>query len=158
MLSSLAHSPPKVHCSCRLKLFVAKITWGVYVLQTTNASVATRLEPGATSRTDARVSGTVNNLLPSSWNIHRRNLCNRLLHRKLWWKLRSYCFGSCMHVWHNKPHRCYGLWHDRQFASQQLEHSSEELVQQAPPMNVGESFTATALVHVCRCGLVIFDF
>ena len=29
-------------------------------------------------------------------------------------------------------------------------------MQQAPPMNVGESFTATALVHVCMCGLVIF--
>ena len=41
-----------------------------------------------------------------------------------------------------------GLWHDRQFASQRLEHSSEEPVQ-APPMNVGESFAATALVHVC---------
>ena len=25
-----------------------------------------------------------------------------------------------------------------------------------PPMNVGESFTATALVYVCMCGLVIF--
>ena len=29
-------------------------------------------------------------------------------------------------------------------------------MQQAPPMNVGESFAATALVHVCMCGLVIF--
>ena len=67
-------------------------------------------------------------LLPSSWSVHRRNLCNRLLHRKHWWKLRSYCFGSCMHVWCNKPHRCYGLWHNRQFASQQLEHSLEEPV------------------------------
>ena len=27
---------------------------------------------------------------------------------------------------------------------------------QASPMNVGESFAATALVHVCMCGLVIF--
>ena len=59
---------------------------------------------GATSRTDATVSGTIDDLLNS----------------------------------------------------QQLEHSSEEPVQQAPPMNVGESFAATALVHVCMCGLVIF--
>ena len=27
---------------------------------------------------------------------------------------------------------------------------------QVPPMNVGESFAATALVHLCMCGLVIF--
>ena len=42
------------------------------------------------------------------------------------------------------------------FGSQQLEHSSEEPVQQAPPINVGESFAAIALVHVCMCGFVIF--
>ena len=29
-------------------------------------------------------------------------------------------------------------------------------MQQAPPMNVGESFAATALVHVCMCDLVMF--
>ena len=96
--------------------------------ETTSASVATGLEPGATSRTDTTVSGRVDDLLPSSWSVHRRNLCNRLLHRKHWWRLRSYWFGSCMHVWSNKPHRCYGLWHNRQFASQQLEHSLEEPV------------------------------
>ena len=124
--------------------------------ETTGASVATQWELGATSRTDATVSGTVDDLLPSSWSVHRRKLCNRLLHRKHWWKLRSYCFGSCMHVWCDKPHRCHCLWHDRRFASQQLEHSSEEPVQQVPPMNIGESSTATALVHVCMCGLVIF--
>ena len=28
-------------------------------------------------------------------------------------------------------------------------------MQQAPPMNVGESFAATALVHVCMCSLVL---
>ena len=27
---------------------------------------------------------------------------------------------------------------------------------QAPPMNVSEIFAATALVHLCMCGLVIF--
>ena len=26
-------------------------------------------------------------------------------------------------------------------------------MQQAPPMNIGESFAATALVHVCMCAL-----
>ena len=29
-------------------------------------------------------------------------------------------------------------------------------MQQAPLMNVRENFAATALVHVCMCGLVIF--
>ena len=75
--------------------------------ETTGGSIATRLEAGATSCNDATVSGTVDDLLPSSWSVHRRNLCNRLLHRKHWWKLRSYRFGSCMHVWHNKPRRRY---------------------------------------------------
>ena len=48
-------------------------------LLVSSASITTRLEPGATSRMDAMVSGTVDNLLPSSWNVHRRSLCNRLL-------------------------------------------------------------------------------
>ena len=61
----------------------------------------------------------------------------------------------CMCSATSRPCRYHGLWHDRRFASQQLEHSSEEPVQQAPPMNVGESFAATALVHVCMCGLVL---
>ena len=106
--------------------------------------------------TGATVSGRSTICFPAVvQSVHRRNLCNRLLHRKHWWKLRSYYFGSCMHVCCNKPPRYHGLWHDRRFASQQLEHSSEEPVQQAPPMNVGESFAATALVHVCMCGLVL---
>ena len=28
-------------------------------------------------------------------------------------------------------------------------------MQQAPPMNVGESFAATALVYVCMCGFLV---
>ena len=127
--------------------------WELWTFQrngeTTGASVTARLEPGATSRMDATVSGTVDDLLPSSWRVHWRNLCNRLLHRKHWWKFCGYWFDSCMHVWRNKPRRYYTVWHNQWFASQQLEHSSEEPVQQAPPMNVGESFAATALVRVC---------
>ena len=40
------------------------------------------------------VSGTINNLLPSSWHVHQRSLCNRLLHRKPWLKLCSCCKDS----------------------------------------------------------------
>ena len=51
----------------------------------------------------------------------------------------SQLYTTLVHVcmWCNKPPRYHDLWHDRRFASQQLEHSSEEPVQQAPPMNVG---------------------
>ena len=91
--------------------------------ETTSTSVATRLESAATSRTDTSVSCTVDDLLSSSWSVHRRNLCNRLLHRKHWWKVRSYYFGSCMHVWCNKPYRCYGTGTiEKLFGSQQLKH------------------------------------
>ena len=219
--ATLREPPPGWLCPIKFKLGVGKAFEGPFAesfkpsdetekLLVQASQLLERLEPGATSRTDATVSGTIDDLLPSSWSVHRRSLCNRLLHRKRWWKLCSYCFGSCMHVWCDKPRGCHGLWHDRRFASQQLEHSSEEPMQQATTQetlvealqlllwfmyacvvrqaawmprslarsticfpavgafirgayatgyytgNVGGSFAATALVHVCMCGLVIF--
>ena len=108
--ATLKEPPPGWLCPIKFKLGFGEVFKGPFAesfepsdetekLLVQVSQLLERLEPGATSRADATVSGTIDDLLLSSWSIHWRSLCNRLLHSKCWWKLRSYCFGSCMHVW-----------------------------------------------------------